>query len=541
MKNGTLHNRLNRRNLIASMAAPAIVGRGMVSPPAHAQDGAWHPEDGLRLAGPIQGLETLDPAVSRDMPTNFLVRQICRGLIGYDEQLLPVAELAASVDVSDDQTEYTFTLREDARFHDGRSIEADDVAWSFSRALHPATAEAAGLPLSGTTFLADIVGANDVMQGTREDLAGVEVIDTQSLRIRLQAPSTTFLMRLAAVPASILDRTQDMSPPDWWLQMNGSGPYRIASLDPASLLDLRAVESWKGSSPPVQEVSIRLGLDASAPENLLQNGEIDLLDDAHAAVVPLLLDPATRLNGYQHYETPQFALSYIAFGGHEEPLDDIHVRRAVQLAFDVPTYVDVALGESAIVPEGVIPQAVLGRAWRIDLPAANIVAAREEIGASRYGTPETVPPIRIHAADISPVESLRDVVGDKLGLRIEAVQVNWGDFLDGLANRTWDAYSVFWGMDYPDPEALLRMLWESSSSDNYTGYSNDEFDELLAESRHESDEIVRQDLYMQAQKILIDDVAAIPLYVPRRYTFARPGFSHVPITSMGLLGLEQVR
>src|SRR5690606_40180 len=238
---------------------------------------------------------------------------------------------------------------------------------------------------------------------------------------------------------------------------------------------------------------------------------------------------------------PQFAMSYVAFGGNEAPLDDIHVRRAIQLGFDVPAYVEAAVGETVMLPEGIIPQGVLGRAWRMDLPAADLDAARRELADSRYGDAANVPVIRIHAADISPVEAMRDVLGASLGLRIEAVQVNWGDFLDGLSARVWDAHSLFWGMDYPDPEALLRMLWESNSSDNYTGYRNDDFDAVLAASRNEPDDIVRQDLYMEAQRILIDDAAVIPLYVPRRYTFARPGFSHIPVTSMGLLGLETVR
>lgn len=538
MKNGTHPYRLNRRAFLAGLA---VLPGMAASTTVHAQEGSWKSGEGLRLAGPTQGLETLDPALARDMSTNFVIRQVSRGLMSYDEQLLPVPELAASVAVSDDQTTFTFTLREDVLFHDGRPVDAEDVAWSLARALHPATAAAAGVALSGTTFLSDIGGADDVMAGKAETLAGIEVIDARSLRITLEGPSTTFLMRLASVPASILDRKQDTASPDWWTAINGSGPYRVAAVDPSTSLQLEAVATWRGSDVPVRDVHVRLGLNASAPENLLQSGQIDLLDDAHPALVPLLKDSATGLDGYQVFEMPQFAMSYVAFGGNEEPLDDIHVRRAIQLAFDVPAYVEAAVGETVMLPEGLVPQGVLGRAWRMALPEADLDAAREELASSRYGDAGSVPVIRIHAADISPVEAMRDVLGASLGLRIEAVQVNWSDFLDGLSARTWDAYSLFWGMDYPDPEALLRMLWESGSADNYTGYRNDDFDAVLAASRNEPDDIVRQDLYMEAQRILIDDAVVIPLYVPRRYTFARPGFSHIPVTSMGLLGLERVR
>lgn len=540
MKYGIVPHHLHRRRFVAALAA-SIPMLHALPRRTRAQEGAWSPTDGLRLAGPVTGLETLDPALSRDMPTNTVVRQICRGLMAYDEDMLPVPELASSVDVAPDQTTYTFTLREDARFHDGRAVEAADVAWSFARALHPSTSQASGLPLAGTTFLADIAGADEARAGDAEELTGVEALDERTVRITLRGPSTTFLMRLAAVPCSVLDRHADTSAPGWWTTLNGSGPYRIESLERESELVLRAVEQWRGEDVAVKDVRIRLGLAASAPENLLQNGDIDLLDDAYAPLVPLLTDPATGLDGYQLYETPLFALAYIAFGGREEPLDDIHVRRAIQLAFDVPAYVDAALGGAVMVPESVIPTGVLGRAWRIDMPVADVEAARAELARSRYGDAASVPPIRVHAADVGPVESLRDVLAQDLGLRVEAVQVNWADFLSGLSDQAWDAYSVFWGMDYPDPEALLWMLWASDSADNYAGYGNEAFDALLEESRHEADDIRRQDLYMEAQQMLIDDVAVIPLYVPRRFTFARPGFQHIPVTSLGLLGLERIR
>lgn len=531
--------RFNRRSFLAGLGlagvTPAVFSR------VSAQEGAWSPSDGLRLAGPVQGLETLDPALSRDNSTNALVRQVARGLMGYDEQLLAVPELAASVDVSADQVEYTFTLRDDAGFHDGRAIEAEDVAFSLSRALSPATSATAGFPLMGTTFLGDIAGAEEVRSGDADRLDGVEVIDTRTVHIRLQGPSTTFLMRLASVPASILDRHQDMADPHWWLAMNGSGPYRIVSVDPATEVVLRAMETWHGKDVPVRDVWVRLGMDASLPENLIQGGEIDLVDNVYPGLAPLLLDPALSLDGYQMYEQSQFGLTYIAIGGRAEPLDDVHIRRAIQLGFDVPTFVDAAHGETALVPEGIIPQGVLGRVWRGSMPARDLDAARTEIVASSYGAAERVPSIRIHATDIEPIEAMRATLARDLGLQVEPIQVNWGDFLNGLADRRWDAYSVFWSMDYPDPEALLRMLWASDSADNYTGYANDEFDALLDASRREADDIVRHDLYMEAQQMLIDDVAVIPLSVPKRYSFARPGFTYLPVTAIGLLGLERVR
>lgn len=503
---------------------------------ARAAEGAWSPEDGLRLAGPYHELESLDPALARDLDTIFLTRQICRGLVGYDDDLLAVPELARTVERSGDGLVYTFTLREDARFHDGRAVEADDVVFSLTRALAPATAGGDLARLPGPTYLADIAGASALMQGASDSLEGVVARDSRTVEIALERPSSTFLMRLAAMPAAILDRHQAMDEPGWWQRINGSGPYRLASFD-VDGMRLEAAESWAGEIA-VRQIEVRLGIGAAQPVNLFQNGVIDLVPTVPPELVSLVQDPASGLEGISVLETPEFALAYIALGNQHPPLDDVHIRRALQRVFPAARFAEGAYDGRVREAEGIIPPGMLGHDWAAEMPPVDVDAAREEIAASRYGAASEVPTIRIRAADIAAVEALRDVARDALGLAIEAVQVDWLDFLEGLSARKWDAYSVFWGADYPDPEALLDVLFRSDSPDNYTGYMNPALDALLAEARIERDDDTRVEILMQAQQLLIDDAAIIPLYVPIRYTLTRAGMTRVPVTPMGLLGLE---
>src|SRR5699024_5935081 len=108
----------------------ALASTGMLVGPGarkvRAADDRWSPADGVRIAGPTQGIDSLDPALARDLDTIFLTRQLARGLVGYDDDLLPVPELAATIDVADDGLEYTVRIRDDARFQDGRPVEAED-------------------------------------------------------------------------------------------------------------------------------------------------------------------------------------------------------------------------------------------------------------------------------------------------------------------------------------------------------------------------------------------------------------------------------
>lgn len=529
---------MSRRQVIFATLGAGISARPALGRAQPFESVPWIPADGLRLAGSWQGGTSLDPAFARDLDTIFLVRQLCRGLTSYDEGLAPVPELAAQIDVTEDGKVYTFRLRQDARFHDGRSIEAEDVRFSLTRAIHPKTAGGDPTKLSGAIYLGDIEGADVLLSGETDDLAGVEVLDPGTIRISLASPSSTFLMKLAAAPAAILDRYQDMSVPDWWTSLNGSGPYRLAEFREGEELILKAVDSWNGRNILVKDLSIRLGISAGQPVNLFQAGKIDLVAEVPPALVSLVSDKATGMRDAFILEKPEFALSYIAFGNQEAPLDDVHVRRALQKVFSSALFAEAAFDGRVRVADGVIPPGMLGQEWIAKIPAADVDAARREIVASRYGDAAAVPLIRIYAADIMAVEALREVAHAELDIMIEAVQVNWQDFLEGLSSRRWNAYGLFWGVDYPDPEALLHVLFGSTSSENYTGYSNAGFDDVLLLARRESDDAARRALYAEAQQILIDDAAVLPLYVPIRYTLARSGMSHVPVTAMGLLGLE---
>jgi ABC-type oligopeptide transport system substrate-binding subunit len=309
--------------------------------------------------------------------------------------------------------------------------------------------------------------------------------------------------------------------------------------EPGEVIELRSADTWWEGKPALRSIQAKLGSSASQPFNLYQAGEIDLLPDLPAELVDLARDPASGVSIGTLEETTVFATSYIALGNASEPLDDLHIRRALQRAFPATRIADAMLDGNAVVATGVVPPGMLGEEWRAEVPRVDLDAAREEIANSRYGSGESVPPISIYAADIGAVEALRDVARASLGLDVEAIQVGWSDYMTGLAAGEFAAYGLYWGADYPDPESMIGMLFESGSSDNYTGYSNEDLDALLAEARSVGGP-ERVELLRRANQILIDDAAVIPLYHPRGYTLARPGIGGIEVTPMGILGLETI-
>ena len=200
----------------------------------------------LRLAGTIIDPVPLDPAVARDVNSAFMTRQVFRGLTRFDENLEPVPELAQRIEISADGLTYRIQLRDDARFADGSPITAEDVVFSLTRALSPQTAADAGAALAGPSYLADIVGADEVIRGEASELAGLRVVDDRTVEIDLKAPRATFLMKLASAPAAIVDPDDVARGGEWWRDPNASGPYVVDVWEPEDELQLAANEHYVG-------------------------------------------------------------------------------------------------------------------------------------------------------------------------------------------------------------------------------------------------------------------------------------------------------
>ncbi|HLL49300.1 MAG TPA: ABC transporter substrate-binding protein, partial [Thermomicrobiales bacterium] len=209
-------SRIDGRRGLASAATPIPDGVVVIEAQDRQLEATPSGRQELRLSGTIIDPVPLDPAVARDVNSAFMTRQVFRGLTRFDETLEPVPELAQRIEISEDGLTYLIQLREDARFADGSAITSDDVVFSLTRALSPQTAEEAGAALAGPSYLADIVGADEVIRGEARELTGVRAVDERTVEIRLKAPRATFLMKLASAPAAIVDSEDVARGGEWW-------------------------------------------------------------------------------------------------------------------------------------------------------------------------------------------------------------------------------------------------------------------------------------------------------------------------------------
>ena len=168
------------------------------------------------------------------------------GLLSLDQdlQLIPdLAEALPELTQNDDGTvTYTFHLRRDALFHNGRRVQADDVKWSIERHAAPETFS----PVA-PDFLNDIVGAVDYMRGRADEISGIEVIDDNTIQITIDSPKPYFLFKLTYPTSFVVDRQQvENDPRNWASSPQRHRPLQAGRVEPGRRPHPRAL----GPLPP---------------------------------------------------------------------------------------------------------------------------------------------------------------------------------------------------------------------------------------------------------------------------------------------------
>ena len=157
----------------APAAAPAPAS---AAPPPVSQQAVAEPAPNVPQGGVFTRLwadpPTLDPALTGDTRSAGIVVEVFSGLVAFDTDLRIVPDIAESWEISENGTVYTFRIRPNARFHDGKPVTAHDFKYSLERAANPDTPSP-----TADTYLGDIIGVYDVLNGDTTDISGVKVID----------------------------------------------------------------------------------------------------------------------------------------------------------------------------------------------------------------------------------------------------------------------------------------------------------------------------------------------------------------------------
>ena len=195
---------------------------------------------------------TIDPALSRYGPGD-IEGAIFSGLVKLNTDLEVVPDIAEGWEVSADGTIYTFRLRDDVRFHDGRPVTAQDFKYSWERALSAALES----PVAHT-YLGDIVGADEVTEGRAQTLSGVRVTDPRTLEVTLKAHIPYFLGKLTYPTSYVVDQANVETGANWTDSPNGTGAFKLKTWRKDELLILERNNDWYDGTPALAHSVYRI-------------------------------------------------------------------------------------------------------------------------------------------------------------------------------------------------------------------------------------------------------------------------------------------
>jgi len=479
---------------------------------------------------------TLDPAVSSEMTSHEYIMQLFSGLVRLDDNLEPASDIAQKWQVSGDGRTYTFYLRQDVKFHDGREVRAEDFKYSWERACDPETRS-----LTAATYLGDIVGVREVLSGQTKEISGVRVVDDYTLEVTIDAPKSYFLSKLTYPTAFVVDKANAESGREWWRSPNGTGPFKLKQWEEGNLLVLERNELYYRGAAQVNLVVFQLW--GGVPMNMYETGEIDVTD-----VYISYIEKVTDETGPFYLDlmvVPELSFFYIGFDTTQPPFDDVNIRRAFSQAIDKDKLVSLVFKGMMQPAGGILPPGMPGYNEALLGLGYDIEGAKELIARSSYGDVSQLPPITITTIGwgglISPeLEAIVHQWRENLGVEVTVRQLEPERFLYHLKEEKDEMFYAGWIADYPHPQDFLDVLFHSGTDNNYGEYSNLEVDDLLERAGVEQDSALSLTLYQQAEQLLVEDAACLPLWFGQNYVLIKPYVGGYKLNPSGFAMLNEV-
>jgi oligopeptide transport system substrate-binding protein len=452
------------------------------------------------------------------------------GLVSFDTSLKLAPELAEARDISADGTVYTFHLRTNAKFHDGRPVVVQDVIYSWERADNPATQSDTVL-----TYLGDILGVAEMHNGTADHISGLKALDDHTLQVTIDAAKPYFLFKLTMPVAFVLDQRNVETGSEWYRTPNGTGPYKLTRWDNFQLMVYDANQDFYLGAPSIPQIVVKLysGIDI----RLFESGEIDMAG-VYSSDVGRVLDPADPLHP-DLYSGVSLCTDFVVFDVTQPPFDDVKVRQAFTIAFDRQKYIDVVNNGVGILAKGPYPPALPGYNLNLQGLPYDPGQARQLLAESKYGGPQGLPPIIFTDSGIGntagvSVAAMAQMWQQNLGVTITIENLEPDKYYDLLySGQHGQLFSGGWCADYPDPENFADVLFHTGAQQNTGNYSNPALDAVLEQARLEQDVTKRIQLYQQAEQIIVQDAPALFIMHEVSYELVRPnvkGFVLTPIS-----------
>ena len=380
-----------------------------------------------------------------------------------------------------------------------------------------------------------------MLSGAAQSLSGVQVVDDYTLKVTLARASSAFLAKLTYPTAFVLDADNVAQGSSWWNSPNGTGPFRLKSWVEGSYLKLERNPRYYGDKAKLNQVVYKFLSGVSM--DLYESGEIDVAD-VSISYYDRATDPAGTFYS-QLVTTPELSLTYLGFNVGAAPFDDPSIRMAFAMAVNKTKLATLMYRDVVGVASGILPAGMPGYNAALKTINYDVATAKALIAASKYGSAANLPKITITTSGYGGAiaSDLAAIVYDwetAFGIEIEIRQLDPTQFYYDLNQEKDNMYYWGWNADYANPQNFLEVLFGTGATYNIGGYSNAKVDALLAQAAAATDEAASYALYQQAEQLLVDDAACIPLWTGKNLQLVQSYVKGYKLNALGQVALNEV-
>jgi len=462
----------------------------------------------------------LDPAYETDGNSFMVCDNIYEQLVAYKDETTDVEPgLATSWDISPDGLTYTFHLREGVKFHDGTPFNADAVVFSIGRMMKERNVK----------FFVDTfeIPAQDrppeywVSMEMDDTVASIEAVEMYTVVFKLSRVEAPFIANMGMDFASIVSPTAFLKDPKGFIRNPmGTGPFRFVKWVSDDQIVLEAYKDYwdKENGPYLDKVVFR-----AIPENSvrfleLKAGGVDICQFPNPADIALVeKDESLKL-----VSQPGMNVGYLGFNHTKKLWQNLALRKAIAHAINRQAIVDnIYQGMGQLAKNG-IPPTMWG--YNNDVPGYKYdpELAKKYLAEAGYPEGKGLPELKLWSMPVprpyNP-EGLKvgiAMIGDlkKIGITANVTSYDWGTYLKRQREQPddMDMFQLGWTGDNGDPDNFLAVLFDGAASPAIrTQWKNDRYHELMLKGKQTVDQAKRAEIYKEAQQIMFDDVAAIPV------------------------------
>ncbi len=475
----------------AAPAAPPTAAPAAAKPAEAPPAATTAPAAQVKKGGSITIAQELDP-VSLDphKSSNFSAVQgfehVYESLTQYDEKLNVQPALAERWDVSSDGTQYTFFLRKDVKWHDGKEFTAADVKYWHERMMAKET-------------VAPYKNWFDMIER-------IEVVDKNTARAILGKPYPPLLATFAALRGGAIVQEGAAEKMNLATAAIGTGPWKLAEYVPQSHLKYaKNKDYWNKELPYLDEMTMKITVDEDARVAALRAGQVDYGFFSQEGADRLKPDKSITV-----VESPKAWLTVAQVNTSRKPFDDVRVRQALRLALDPKEIIQKAVSGAAA-PSGPVPTGHTD--WFIkpeDLKYQKPDYEKAKALLAEAGHPNlkfTILSSPQYPEFVSTALVMQDAF-KKIGVDAEVQQLEWGTFVKQVNAPNFDYdVEITARTFYPDPDHYMFPYFHSKGVNNPNqSYANSKVDELLEKGRTVADPAQRHQAYFELQKVLEDEL-----------------------------------